>query len=108
MIKISGFRISGNRAPPSILSTKDERKGLMSVLQLLSNGLLTSFLELLTLLIQEGIDPEAVEPEYGTPLCHTAFDICPEICSQMVKIPLQQPRGRLKAPSFSRKYGTRT
>ncbi|PNP52487.1 hypothetical protein THARTR1_06955 [Trichoderma harzianum] len=61
---------------------------------------------LVELLIQEGADPEAIEPEYGRSLLYTALHIDDEeACSQMVrylvdevKVPLDQPGGQFKYP----------
>ncbi|KAK4077876.1 uncharacterized protein Triagg1_3570 [Trichoderma aggressivum f. europaeum] len=61
---------------------------------------------LVGLLIQEGADPEAIEPEYGRSLLYTALHIDDEAaCSQMVrylvdevKVPLDQPGGQFKYP----------
>ncbi|KAL7955110.1 ankyrin repeat protein [Trichoderma compactum] len=61
---------------------------------------------LVGLLVQEGADPEAIEPEYGRSLLYTALHIDDEAaCSQMVrylvdevKVPLGQPGGQFKYP----------
>ncbi|KAM0478558.1 hypothetical protein ACHAPX_005147 [Trichoderma viride] len=61
---------------------------------------------LVRLLIQEGADPKALDPEHGRSLLYTALHIDDEAaCSQMVrylvdeaKVPLDQPGGRFKFP----------
>lgn len=63
-------------------------------------------LNLVKLLIQEGADPENIEPENGRSLLYTALHIDDEAaCSQMVrylidevKVPLDQPGGQFKYP----------
>ncbi|EHK48132.1 ankyrin repeat protein [Trichoderma atroviride IMI 206040] len=63
-------------------------------------------LSLVRLLIQEGADPNAIEPEHGRSLLYTALHIDDEAaCSQMVrylvdevKVMLDQPGGRFKYP----------
>ncbi|KAF3074201.1 Ankyrin-3 [Trichoderma lentiforme] len=63
-------------------------------------------LDLVKLLIQEGADPKAIEPENGRSLLYTALHIDDEeVCSQMVrylvdevKVPLDQPGGQFKYP----------
>ncbi|KAL7793938.1 ankyrin repeat protein [Trichoderma afarasin] len=63
-------------------------------------------LDLVKLLIQEGADPKAIEPENGRSLLYTALHIDDEeACSQMVrylvdevKVPLDQPGGQFKYP----------
>ncbi|KAM0512787.1 hypothetical protein ACHAPE_008540 [Trichoderma viride] len=63
-------------------------------------------LSLVRLLIQEGADPKALDPEHGRSLLYTALHIDDgAACSQMVrylidkvKVPLDQPGGRFKYP----------
>lgn len=67
---------------------------------------------LVELLIQEGADPEAIEPENGRSLLYTALHIDDEAaCSQMVrylvdevKVPLDQPGGQFKYPIIRAAY----
>ncbi|KAM0462728.1 hypothetical protein ACHAPV_003552 [Trichoderma viride] len=69
-------------------------------------------LSLVKLLIQEGADPKALEPEHGRSLLYTALHIDEEAaCSQMVrylvdevKVPLDQPGGRFKYPIIRAAY----